>query len=582
MAIDGALLHILGAQLKQKLTGAAVDKVFQPFRDQLVFVMRGYGETFKLLLTCKSDAARLHITGFDFENPAQPPMLCMLARKLFVNARLVDIRQPGLERVLYLDFFGRSELGETRTITVAVEIMGRNSNIIFIDESNVIIDAVKRSASITEVVRPVFPGVPYKAPPALEKAMFTDLSGEEIYGLMLSGYRSAKAVSAVSEVTQGLSVSNCRELVYMACGDIDAAVSELDGRAFSAAAEAVKAKITAEYPEFCLVTDPQGIPAEYSFIPLTHFCTPLRSGFSDASSLLDAFYSEKEHRQRQKQLSADLGKALSTLSDRARRKLAVRQKEKADTKTGEIYREYGDYINSGLHNIKKGDQVYTADRFDGGGSISIPLNAELTPVQNAQRYYKLYRKSVTAAAELEKLISDCEQEISYLDTVVYALGKTECFADIEAIREELVSQGYLRANHTAKKQKQKKSPGQLSFVSTAGFALSVGKNNRGNDELTFKIARPDDIWLHVKNAAGSHVVIHTEGREPDDATLTEAAELAAWFSSLSGSAQVSVDYTRVRRVKKPGGALPGRVNYFDYSTAVVTPDSGITVRLALQ
>ncbi len=582
MAVDGAFLHLLLREFESAI-GGFVDKIYQPYRDQLVFTMRTREGQKRLLLTCKSDAARVHFTEQNYENPPQPPMLCMLLRKLLVGSKLTAVRQDDMERILFLDFTGRSELGELQTITVAAELMGRHSNLIFLDSDGVVIDAVKRIDENVSAVRQIFPGLKYELPPKQNRMSISTLNSFEFVDALIKENAGILLEKAFLGSVQGLSPFNCAELCHQAVGDQNIICGELNEpqrQKLIAAIERCQTRIKDHdiYPT--AVFDPTGGAVDFSFLPLTRYDKENQKQYDTLSQLLDAFYYTKEHRDRQRQSSRDLYKLVENAADRTRRKLLTRTQELEDTKNADKYRIYGDLVMANLYAIQKGDTTLTTIDYTDPEqkTVVISLQNNLTPNQNAQRYYKHYRKADTAAKQLVGLIEKDREELCYLDSVLYSLESTEDSADIAQIREELAVQGYLK-HRSVVKNKQKGESQPRKFKSTGGFEILIGRNNRQNDQLTFKKAQGNDIWMHARGIPGSHVIVVTAGKQPDEQTLTEAAILAALYSKNGKGVRIPVDYTTVKRVKKPIGSPPGFVNYFDFQTALVDPSEDLAAKL---
>lgn len=578
MAVDGAFLHLLIRELEGAI-GGFVDKIHQPYRDQLVFVLRTKDGQKRLLMTSKSDAARVHFTEQDYENPPHPPMLCMLLRKIFNGSKLTAVRQDGMERILFFDFTGRNELGELQIITVAAELMGRHSNLIFLDSDGMIIDAVKRIGENISAVRQIFPGLKYEPPPKQNKISVNTMDPREFVDTLVKDSAGVRLEKAFLGSVQGLSPFNCAELCYRAVGEQDMVCGELNAQQRQELIFAIeRCQRRIENDDVCptAVFSPIGAAVDFSFMPLARYDPENQRRYETLSRLLDAFYHAKEHRDRQRQSSRDLYKLVENAADRIRRRMLGRAQECEETKNADKYRIYGDLVMANLYAIQKGDTtLHTADYTDPEQkTVSIALQNDLTPNQNAQRYYKLYRKADNAAKLLTGLIEKDREELIYLDTVAYALENTEDSADIVQIREELAAQGYLK-NRAAQKHKHKGESQPRRFKSSGGFDILVGRNNRQNDMLTFKKAQGNDIWMHARGIPGSHVIVATAGRQPDEQTLTEAATLAALYSENGKGVRVPVDYTAVKRVKKPAGSPPGFVNYFDYQTTYADPDEAL-------
>lgn len=582
MALDGAFLTLLKEELSA-LVGVRVDKIHQPYRDQLIFQLRDKNGTYRLLFSAKADSARLHLTDENFENPAAPPMFCMLLRKLLTGARLKALRQTGMERALFMDFDSYNELGDPIVITLGVEIMGRHSNVVLIGQDGRIIDSLKRVDESMSEARQILPGMLYQPVPPQDKLCALTATVSEAMERIAA--QDEPMDKALLRVIQGLSPTICREIVWQAFGSrylTSGGMTDADKTALTGVLDTLFTLLKSGNPLPCGVYS-EGASVEFSYMPLTQYTHDELRHYDSLSLLLDDFYAKKEHGDHQKQRSSDLMKVANGLTERVRRRVANQQKELEDTAKGEISRLYGDLISANLHQMAKGDTLLETVNFydENGASVQIGLDARLTPSQNAQRYYKEYRKSQTARRMLTEQIAAGQEELIYLESVQYALGQADSFEAILAIRFELSEQGYLRREKQPKgKQPKKKADDRyLRFLSSDGFEIIVGRNNRQNDQITFKKAMGRDIWFHARNIPGSHTLLVTDGKTPPDTSLTEAALLAAWYSKAQGSAQIPVDYTEARRVKKPQGAKPGFVNYFEFKTAFVSPSEEDVKRL---
>jgi len=584
MALDGAFLACLRQELLDGLPEARIDKIHQPAREEILIALRYRGGNKKLYLSAGATAPRIHFTDTAPENPAQPPMFCMLLRKRLTGGRLAGIRQDGWERALYLDFDCISELGDPVRLTLAVEIMGRHSNIILIGQDGIIIDAIKRVDPAMSTVRPVLPGLRYELPPA--PADRIDLSRDSVETMVATVRRGKDAPlsQALLAVSQGLSPLSCREVAYRATGGQDCVVSALTEKEWEKLADCLtrvqQAVLNGERRVPYLLVRPDNSPLEFSFQPIIQYgLEAAGQEMSSFSALLDAFYARRAAAERMKVKSHDLLRVLTTATERVRRKLNNQRQELAASANRETMRLYGDLINANIHLIPSGAaQAELINYYDENcASLSVPLDPALTAAANAQKYYKDYRKAQTAERILTQRIAAGEQEAEYLDSVFDALSRATTTRELEELRLELEEQGYLRRQ----KGKQKPPPAMkpLTFRSDDGFTILVGRNNLENDRLTLRTARGSDIWLHTKNIPGSHVIILTNGQTPPDRTVEQAAILAATHSKAATSVQVPVDYTAVKFVKKPSGAKPGMVIYTDNHTAYVNPDPALAERL---
>lgn len=571
MSLDGAFLHIVRNELTP-LIGSRVDKVYQPSREEIVLSLRTPRDgTKKLILSANSMSARVHLTGAQFENPQQPPMLCMLMRKHLGNGRLTDIRQDGLERILYFDFECTNEIGDVVTNTLIAEIMGRHSNIILVRDGRVI-DSVKRITDDISSVRRILPNIEYETPPRSDRLDLLEVSADDVLNAVAdSPERLAKKLTAVLE---GVSPIFARECAYYSAKDVDAVCCELSDSAkdrLRFILNKAKKALDGE-AEFTIVSDLNGRKKDFCFINIEQYSTGMLVSHCDsANALLDSFYSAAGKAERTKQRAHDLLKLLMNAYERVSRKLELQKKELADCSEREVFRVCGDLINANIYRLEKGMTKTVLEDFYTGETREITLDSRLTPAQNAQKYYNEYRKLDTAEKKLTELIEKGRQELVYIDSVFDAVSRTDSEADLAEIRKELREQGYLKGG-VRPDEKVKKSAEPLKYRSTEGFEILVGRNNIQNDKLTLKTAKATDMWLHTKEIAGSHVIIRTEGKEVPEQTLFEAAQLAAYHSKGRESSQVPVDYTAVRFVKKPAGSKPGMVIFTNNRTLYVAPD----------
>lgn len=584
MALDGVFLQCIRRELRGTLAqDVRIDKIHQPSREELVIALRSRQGHYKLYLSARANSPRLHFTERTPENPASPPMFCMLLRKRLTGGRLADIRQPGLERAIYLDFDCINELGDPVRLTLAVEIMGRHSNIILVGPDGLVLDAAKRVDWDMSSVRPILPGLPY-APPPLAAGRI-DLSFQTPDDLLAAVEQGGDhpLSKVILQVSQGLSPLICREMAYHATRGADTTVSALTAEQkerLLTFAHRLKTIIdTGEgATPYLLLKD--GAPMDFSFLPITQYGLAALGRETDSfSSLLDSFYADKDAAERMKQRSHDLLKLLANTSDRITRKLENQREELRRSEKREQSRLYGDLINAHLHTIPKGaSKAELVNYYDPDcAAITVPLDPALSASANAQKYYKQYRKAQTAEQILTEQIAAGEQELVYIESVFDALSRAGSWRELSEVREELAAGGYLR--RSGGKQKPPPPTKPLEFVSDDGFLILVGRNNRQNDQLTTKTARGSDIWMHTKNIPGSHVIVVTEGQTPPDRTLEQAAILAAFHSRAASSKQVPVDYTPVKFVKKPNGAKPGMVIYTTNQTAYVDPDPALAQRL---
>lgn len=581
MAFDGAFLKLMISELEPLVVGARVDKIFQPSKTVFVFSLRNKNFSGRLLLSANPSGARIQLTETPIENPSSPPMLCMLFRKKLVGAKVLGIRQEGLERVAFIDFEGSNELGDRVKLTLACEVMGRSSNIVLIDPNGKVTDAVRRTDA-SDTARILMPGVTYTMPP---KADWLDLTAEPtdkiIETVLSSGERNLS--SALLSVMQGLSPIVCRELEYRVSDKADTPLSEFGSilkDRLKRELEALNAALQSGDAHPVILTDKNQKPFDFSFLEISQYGSAASvKEFGSLSKALDEYYSEREQKARMHSASQDILRLLSNASSRISKKINIRKAELEKARNSDHKRKYGELIKANIHAIKPGDTSCTVTDYysENLEQIKIPLNAALSPAQNAQKYFKEYRKACTASQLLEGFIQKGEQDLKYIESVFDELSRAETTAELAEIRSELADSGYIKRSGQ-KKTKEKPLPFER-FVSSDGFDILAGKNNKQNDRLTLKEADKSDIWFHVKDSAGSHVIVKSGGSTVPDSTLTEAAIIAATLSKASESRGVAVDFCPVRRVKKPSGAPFGLVIYENYSTAFVTPDKDLVEKL---
>ena len=577
MALDGLTLHFIKEEIASAAVGCRVEKVHQPSREELVLVLRGRNGAHKLLISARANSPKIHFTAFPPENPATPPMLCMLLRKHLTSALLTAVRQEGLERVLFLDFDATNEIGEPVKFTLCTEIMSQYSNIILINEQGNILDAVKRVDSETSSLRQILPGMLYKLPPKQNKPDLFDTTGAEIARNAAEAENKAASAAILSNV-QGLSPIVCREIVSRSIGEDKRTEFLNDDEIFKIGEEIENLKSVEPYP--CAVIEQSGKPLDFSFMNITQYGENVRiKPFDSFSELLDDFYFEKDRLERTKQNSSELQKLVANLIQRTARKLDLQRKELEQCADREQLKINAELIAANLYQLKKGAPFYEVYNYYTNENIRINANPALTPNENSQKYYKEYRKAKTAEQMLTTLIANGEEELMYLDTVADALSRAETTAQIAEIKQELSHTGYLK-NKLKPGTKAPKPLAPMEYESSDGFTILVGRNNEQNDRLSLKTAAKGDIWLHTQKFPGSHTVIVTEGQEVPEETLIEAAIIAAYHSRARQSSGVPVDYTQVRNLKKPQGAKPGKVIYHVYNTLYVTPDRDLVNKLA--
>ena len=574
MPFDAVFLTAVRSELDQAV-GARVDRVTQPTREQVLLALRGPGGSWKLLLDANTGHPRAHFTSENFENPATPPMFCMLLRKHLIGGRLLELRQPPMERVLELVFSCTDELGDPVEKRLILELMGRNSNLILVGGDGRILDCLRRVDYEMSQQRQVLPGLFYELPPGQGKLLPQEATDE----LLLSQLQRAQGPMDqwLLDTYAGLSPLVCRELSYDLTGSTATALDGFPPDRRELLARALKSRfdeLSGPYTPVLLLRE--GAPKDFSYLPIHQYGDYLTAVPCESfSALLDRFYTARDRAERIRARTAALHKQISNLHARTARKLTNQRKELEATYDRERLRQMGDLITANLHQIQRGQTSLETENFYDPelATVVIPLSPTLSPQKNAARYYKDYAKAKTAESILTAQIAQGEAELDYLASVLDELSRADSERDVTEIRQELTDGGYLRAART-RGQKAPKSAAlrPRRFRSSEGFDIYVGRNNRQNDQLTLKSAARFDLWLHTQKIHGSHVIIDCSQGQPGEDTIREAAQLAAQFSQAAEGQNVPVDCTAVRNVKKPVGAKPGMVIYDHYRTLYVTPN----------
>ena len=571
MAFDAYFLKAVLEEIRQKATGARVEKIHQPGRDSVLLLLRCEGGREKLLFAPNPAAPRLHLTTANPENPPEPPMFCMLLRKHLMGARLANITQPPMERCATFYFDCTDEMGFPVQKRLVAELMGRTCNLYLLGSDGRIIDCLRRIGLDETAKRPALPGLMYQEPEQVRKMD----PMEADFCAILAAPGADLLADRLMDTLGGLSPLVCREAALYATGSTDARV---DGLQVEETAEKLRL-FFAEHlrysaPWFYAAAD--GTPKQFAFCPIRQYGSCERA--ESFTALLDSYYILRDRKDAMRQKSQAVRKTVTNLLQRVRRKLAVQEKELEATYDRERLRQLGDIVTANIHRIRKGQTVLEAEDFydEQMAVIQIPLSPLLSPQQNAAKFYKDYTRMKNAEKELTRQIELGEQEEQYLRSVLEELDRAQTEQELEEIRRELQDGGYLRQESGKKRVKQGKLA-PMRFESTDGYPIYVGRNNRQNDELTFRLARKDDLWLHAQKVHGSHVIISCGGTKPPDDTVTQAAQLAAYYSESVGGQNISVDVTPVKQVKKLPGAKPGMVIYHTYNTVIVNPYKDIVV-----
>lgn len=560
MPMDGLTLGFAARELNQALAGGRIDKITQPEKDTVILLIRAGSENKRLLLCASPNNARCHLTNATFPNPLEPPMLCMLLRKQLLGGRVLSITQVGGDRVLHVDIDVVDELGDHVLRRLILEIMGRHSNLILVDGQNRILDAARHVNMEMSRVRQLQPGLTYLPPPAQDKLEPSAVTAGELYAKLVA-QGEVPLHKALAQSVAGLSNPAAKELAFRVANtsleDASARLADLLRRLPELAAPQVLLDDTGD---------------ALDVFPFPYLSQPIdgQHPYLTISAALERYFGARDAQDRISQKSASMVRLLKGQIDRCEKKLALQEEELSSAARMEEYRLMGEILNANLWQLHKGQEAAELPNFydENGGSIVIPLDIQLTPTQNAQRYFKKYQKArsarATAAQQKEKTL----QELNYLESMLLDVGKCVGESELEEIRQELVRTGYMKRSTNRRQQRVLPKSKPYRYESADGILMEVGKNAAQNDRLTTG-AKPSEWWLHAKDMPGSHVIIHHEGELPQQ-TLKEAAILAAWYSKGQRSSSVPIDYTQRRYVKKPSGAAPGMMIYVNQKTLFMT------------
>jgi len=572
MAFDAFFLSAVLEEVRQRCIGARIDKIHQPSRDTLILHLRCREGREKLLFAANPTAPRLHLTSASPENPAEPPMFCMLLRKHLMGAKIADISQPPMERAATFTFDCTDEMGFPVQKKLVAELMGRTCNLYLLSPEGRIIDCLRRIGLDESAKRAALPGLMYQEPEAVTKQ---NPEIAENYVNFFSVPGADMIADRLMDTFGGLSPLVCREAALFAAGSTDARIDPRDEDTIAKKLQLFFSEHL-NHPKPYYYALPDGTPKQFAFCPIRQY-----GDYKEAESfaaLLDMYYTVRDRKDAMRQKGQAVRKTVQNLCTRLTRKLAIQEKELEATYDRERLRQLGDILTANIHRIKKGQTTVQCEDFydEEMKIIDIPISPILSPQQNAAKFYKDYARMKNAEKELTKQIELGENELHYLKSVLEELTRAQTDAELEAIKSELQEGGYLRADSGRKKVKQAKLQ-PMRFESTDGYPIYVGRNNKQNDELTFRLARKDDIWCHASKVHGSHVIISCGGTIPPDDTITQAAQLAAYYSETSGGQNIPVDVTPVKQVKKIPNGKPGMVIYHTYRTVIANPYADIVV-----
>ncbi len=584
MSLDGIFLNSIKYDLYNKLVGGRVDKIYQPDKNEIIITIRNGGENHKLMMTAASSSPRLHTTNISRKNPEQPPMFCMLLRKHLTGAHVTDIEQINFDRILKITFECKDELETTVYKSLIIEIMGKHSNIIFIyTKTQIVIDSIKRVAENVSSVRQIYPGIQYVIPPEQDKInptkttkeLFSETVRKTNDGLLIYNFFYKKFM--------GMSPFISREICFLADLNESTYIGELNDDqteklwiAFSQVMDKVKAN---DY-SFDIYYDENSAQQEFYCIDIRHLENCKKKHYQNPGELLDDYYYAQDNRNKINQRVASLIKSMNTKIDRDRKKVEKQRNELLNAEDREKYKVYGELILANLHKTPENHKLKAVNYYDPEQKeITIPLDPRLNLSQNSQKYFKRYNKLKKAEEELQKFIEASLKEIEYLENILYSIEACETIDNLDEIYNELTAEGMMKRKSRVKKSKEYR-PEFITYISSGGHEILVGRNNLQNDMLTFKVGKKDDFWFHAKNMPGSHVIIRTNGDELTDDEYVEAARIAAHYSKGKNSGSVEIDYTKKSNVKKPPNSKPGFVIYDTNYSMLVKPDiSGIRTNL---
>lgn len=578
MALDGFSISNIIYELKNTIIGGRVDKIYQPEKDEIVLQIRNKGNAYKLLLTANASSPRLHFSNIQKENPINAPLFCMVLRKHLASGKIVDITQPNFERIVNIQVESINELGDYSIKTLIFEIMGKHSNIILIDDKNTILESIKHISFDKSSVREVLPSKTYVLPPSQDKKDPLKTNFDEFLYIIKNSIPT-KIQQLIYKSYNGISPILSSEICHNANIDPSTNIEELSNNQindlYNSLNNIVMLNTQKQFNPQIIYNENESI-LDFTVFDFSMFKHLNKKYFSSISELLEFFYKSKDLTYRLNQKSQDLKRLISQNIERCVKKKDIQQKTLKDIENRDTLKLYGELITSNIYTIKKGMTKVKLNNFysENFEEIEIRLDPNLTPAENAQKYFKKYNKEKRTFIALQDQIKQNNEELLYLESVLSSVSSCTDEYDIKEIRAELSEQGFLKRQKNSKNNKQKSSKRAkpLHYISSDGFHIYVGKNNTQNDELTLRFAKPLDMWFHTKDIAGSHVIVVSEGKEIPNSTLNEAANLAAYYSKATNSSLVPVDYTPKKFIKKPNGAKPGMVIYETNKTAYITPN----------
>ncbi|BCN31594.1 Rqc2 family fibronectin-binding protein [Anaeromicropila herbilytica] len=574
MALDGLVISNVVWELNEKLSGGRINKIAQPETDELILTIKCNREQLKLLISASASLPLIYLTTDNKPSPLTAPNFCMLLRKHLNSAKIVSITQPGLERIIRIEIEHLNELGDACIKYLIVEIMGKHSNIIFVDDKEMIIDSIKHISGMVSSVREVLPGRDYFIPKTTDKLDPLELTLEQFQETVIS--KPTTISKAIYTSLTGISPLIANEICYRSSLDSEQSTSSLNDmtsihlyKNLERLIDDIKEK---NYKPNIVMNGKE--PIEFSSTALSMYPNYETKDYPSISDVLDNYYATKSTITRIRQKSSDLRRVVSNALERSYKKYDIQQKQLKDTEKRDKFKVYGELINTYGYNLEPGAKSLTALNYYTNEDITIPLDPTLTPMENSKKFFDKYQKLKRTCDALAVHMKETEEEISHLESIHTSLDIALQEEDLVELKEELMEYGYVKRKYSGKKpnKKEKVTSKPFHYISSDGYHMYVGKNNFQNEELTFHFAIGNDWWFHAKGMAGSHVIVKTNGDELPDRTFEEAGKLAAYYSKARGIDKVEVDYTEKKNIKKPNGSKPGFVVYYTNYSLIIEPD----------
>lgn len=575
MPFDGVVAKNVVMELSENIVGGRIEKIYQPEHDEVILLVRAKGQNLKLVLSANASYPRIHITNLSKENPLNPPVFCMLLRKHLSGGKITNVEFYDYERIISLHVEALNELGDITYKKLLIEIMGKHSNIMLLNDQDIIIDSIKHVDSDVSRIREVMPARPYILPPGQDKINLETVDIDLIFED--SNEQQTRISKYLLSKLKGFSPLLCDEICYRAGVDSKSPVCELSPKSIESIKDSlrkVKSNLSASSFSPCIawMDQTKSKPIDFHSLEMTQY--PYIEHLPSISETLDLYYTSKDNAERLVQKKSAILKVLNNSIDRCNKKISIHQDTLREVADREKYKLYGELITANIYCIPKNAKLVSLVNYysEKGEYIDIPLDENMLPQENAQRYYKKYSKAKNAYTYTSTQLDEAFKELEYLESVLQNLETAATTQEIEEIKQELIDVGYLKENKKSKLKKNAKTLEPYLYKSSDGFDILVGRNNVQNDFLTLKSASSNDMWFHTKNIPGSHVIVRKQMGDIPESTLLEAALIAAYHSKGKTSSHVEVDYTQVKNVKKPNGAKPGMVIYNSYKTIIVTPD----------